>query len=172
MDQPRSVVEKLSSAMVSDDLAVHEYRSDVDYIIALGAAGQGSGWAQSALARLRLGVDAGSLKSAIKAAIQVTRKMALKRSWLLGDGEIRMVAALAIRHFLTPVCPACHGRRYERIDGAPMLSDRRCQPCSGSGIKVIADITPRVTAARIMDVLGALQAMEAVLLDDVRKKLT
>jgi len=47
--------------------------------------------------------------------------------------ERRAVATGAAYLYLVPRCPACHGRAFELQPDTPMLSDRPCKCCDGTG---------------------------------------
>lgn len=43
------------------------------------------------------------------------------------------LAAEVLCHWLDPVCPACHGLKFTRVENAPMLSAKACPTCRGLG---------------------------------------
>lgn len=43
------------------------------------------------------------------------------------------LAAAVLHHWLDPVCPACHGRKFASVKGTAALSARACPSCHGSG---------------------------------------
>ena len=55
--------------------------------------------------------------------------------WILDQGisDSSRRAAEILSWWLHNICPACEGRKKERIPGTPSLSHRDCQVCKGSG---------------------------------------
>lgn len=45
------------------------------------------------------------------------------------------VASAAIAWWLNRVCPVCHGRKWDTIQGTPALSSIECPACHGTGEK-------------------------------------
>jgi len=43
------------------------------------------------------------------------------------------VAAGALMWWLDPICPVCHGQRWEVIPGTPSLGGTKCKACHGTG---------------------------------------
>jgi hypothetical protein len=44
-------------------------------------------------------------------------------------------AMIALIWWLDPICPTCHGRKFETIKDTPVLSGRLCPECKGSGLR-------------------------------------
>jgi hypothetical protein len=44
-------------------------------------------------------------------------------------------AMTALIWWLDPICPTCHGRKFETIKDTPVLSGRLCPECKGSGLR-------------------------------------
>lgn len=156
-----SVLERLSSAMLSSDLRVDpDHRTDVDYIIAAGLAGGTS-------ARLYLANSRTQLRRAIDTVATLTARLDMRRSWRLTDDEIRAVARLALLHHIEPACPVCHGRGYELQLGTPMLSDRVCKSCRGTGRRPIQ----RKLQSNIVQVIAALEQIDSVTESAIKRLL-
>lgn len=47
--------------------------------------------------------------------------------------EVTLLLQTAVAVWLTPVCPVCEGRKFEVMRDAPVLTDRPCKACGGSG---------------------------------------
>jgi hypothetical protein len=62
--------------------------------------------------------------------------------WLNVHEVPEEVFGAMLLHWLHPVCPKCHGRKFQLIQNTPSLSNRPCPPlsaggCGGSGIREI-----------------------------------
>ena len=55
----------------------------------------------------------------------------LARQRGMGSPEVLAVAVLC--HWLDPVCPSCHGLKFQLVKGAPALSAKVCPVCRGLG---------------------------------------
>lgn len=96
----------------------------------------------------------GKLKTLAYAQTQINR-WALEREIPEYPGQV----AAAILWWLAPICPACHGRRWEPIAGTPKLSNRQCQTCNGNGQRSIPNgITGRQIVAFFDDCVNVAHA--------------
>ena len=161
IDELRTTEEAYASATHSSDLRVEaDRRGDADVLIA-------AGWSMSriggALLRLHSEYDSvahprlvtasqfggdkkaahahnvhetalmlGRLKSLPSAREQVAIQ-ALK--W--GFADAQDVAAKLLQWWLSQVCPACHGTKFETVAGTGRLSAKACKACRGSGLAPI-----------------------------------
>lgn len=132
-DSHPGVLERLSSAKVSGNLKLKEVRGDLDYIIALGAVALEINPAAAAMLNLHLAHDVTSYREARASALSIAKKIGSRKRWGFGLQEMEKIAKLALHHHLCPVCPTCYGRKYEVQPGTPMLSDRTCPKCYGTG---------------------------------------
>lgn len=48
------------------------------------------------------------------------------------ESPVGLVKAV-LHHWLNPVCPACHGRKYAPVKGTAGLSGKACSSCHGTG---------------------------------------
>ena len=55
--------------------------------------------------------------------------------WNIADGQ--EVAAKLVQWWLSQVCPACNGTKYEQVAGTGRLSAKACKSCRGSGLAPI-----------------------------------
>jgi len=49
--------------------------------------------------------------------------------------EPQHVATVIVGHWLNQVCPECNGLKFEVIPDSPVLSDKQCKACHGTGLK-------------------------------------
>lgn len=54
-----------------------------------------------------------------------------------GMNEPRKVATVSIGYWLNQICPACNGLKFELIPASPVLSDRQCKVCHGTGFAAV-----------------------------------
>lgn len=128
-----TVLERLSHAVVSDDLSHRRTQSDIDWVAALGFAGihdrQGS-----ALLDLDLTLEPAAVTEAIKATMQLTRRVAEKRGWpVLHVTRLRRIASEALSHYLRPTCGCCKGRGVVGVEHLPDEVLHTCSHCKGTG---------------------------------------
>lgn len=135
MHADRTVLERLSSAMTSDDLSHKEKVCDVDYVAALGMAGAHDRHG-AAILDLDLTLSPGSGYQAFKAVVEIVRHIAQRREWSLTPIKTRRIAEGALRHYLKPACGCCKGRGLLGLDrDSPEKAERvrPCDKCGGSG---------------------------------------
>lgn len=108
----------------------------------LVAAGWSASHMGAALMRLRTeydglgmppgGNDARLLQMGLKSLLSVQEQLtAQAERWNVEHpGE---VATAAVAWWLSHICRACHGRRFQSIAGTPALSGRACNSCRGTG---------------------------------------
>lgn len=127
-----TILERLSEAVVSDDLTHRSSRCDVDWIGALGMAGihnrQGA-----ALLDLDLSLDPQAVPDALRAAMQITMRTAKKRGWAMHPLKARRVASEALSHYLRPACGCCKGRGMVGVEQLPEEIASPCSRCKGTG---------------------------------------
>ena len=166
-DQQRPTLsERIIAARQTDDLSLDmERRRDADYLMASALAAQRLGRAGQAVAQSALNGRPEGMRSAMRATRDLTVRLNAKRRWRLSAQNCERVAALALQHYVDPVCPHCHGRLYEQVPGTPHLSARPCGHCGGSGERRIQDrwhesIRDVLEALRRADGLAAAGAAE------------
>lgn len=168
-DERRGALEGLASAFVSSDLSVRMdgKRGDVDYMIALGAAGTRLRPGASAMVNLALSYDKASLTEALHYALAIARHLANKRGWKLKHKELRAVAEKALRYHAAPTCPTCEGRKFKKIENSPNLSAVHCPTCHGTGKRPF----PIRHGREIAEVCYSLDDTTRVIEAAVRKRL-
>jgi len=74
------------------------------------------------------------LMGKLKSLPDVREQLALDvvDKWRVIDS--RQLIAKVIKHWLSPACSCCQGRRWQMIPGTPMLSSRACGECHGGGV--------------------------------------
>ena len=169
MEEKRTALDGLASAFVSDDLTVRKdgKRGDVDYLIALGQAGQRLKPGASAMLNFALSHDTASLADALHYSLAIARHLANKRGWKLKHKDLMFVAERALRYHVAPACPKCEGRRFKKIDGSPALSATVCPTCHGTGKRPF----PIRHGREIAEVCYALDDTNRVIEAAVRKRL-
>lgn len=160
-----TLVERLAVAMTSGHLEMRERRCDLDFIVALGMAAQERPEI-SAILHLHLAATPEAYRQARNAAIAIVRRLDARRNWRMSSQTIMAVAGAALKHYILPVCPACAGRCFETIPGAPVLSDRICLRCHGTGLRPL----PIRHGRAIAEVVARLESIEAVAEEAVRAK--
>jgi hypothetical protein len=120
--------ERISSAQDSANLgesAIDEL-ADIDIIRACGMVGAKFPLGVS-LWRLKYSGDSREFRSSLDGLVQV-----FDRRWP-GHPEGSDTVVTVVKHWLDDVCHACHGRGYETVPGAPVLSEKQCGVCNGEG---------------------------------------
>ena len=112
----------LSEAKTADELA------DVDVIRALGmiAATNPLG---SAIWRLKYA----QVESLLPYIVGQLTKIAIEKQQAESAEEVLSSLNRVVPHWLDDLCHQCSGRGYEVVPGTPMLSDKSCKVCRGSG---------------------------------------
>jgi hypothetical protein len=164
---PVSTLEHLSSAFQSGNLSLKEPTGDLDYIIALGQTVMSVNKAASALLHLHLALDRSAYESARVAAVNIVRRMAVKRGMNLSVKEIKRIGEAALKYHICPVCPVCYGRRYQTAPGTPMLTSKTCLKCRGTGLKPYPIHRHRLLA----EAVARLETIEWVTEQAVRNKM-
>lgn len=136
MHSDKTVIERLSEAVHSDDLSHRHRVCDVDYIAALGAAGVRNRHG-TALLDLDLTLTPGAALEALKRTTEIVRRVCQQRHWPLSPMKTKQVAKEALRYYLKPACGCCKGRGMLGLDRdvPPELKERirPCDACSGTG---------------------------------------
>ncbi len=90
------------------------------------------------LFRVKYASDATSYPALLEAWREIVIGKAATRSWPADVSPAKM-ARLSLDHWLNDVCPACTGRAYEPVRGAPsVMSDVPCRICRGTGRRAVA----------------------------------
>lgn len=54
-----------------------------------------------------------------------------------GIDDARKVATVIVGYWLDQICPTCNGLKFEQIPDSPVLSDKPCKACQGTGLSAI-----------------------------------
>lgn len=157
-DRP-GALERLSVAVASTDLTFDpNHRNDLDYIAALGLATLRHSAAASPLMRLHLASSPAALKTAYRSVLALVKRMNAKKGWRLAGHSMHAVALQALSHHVNPVCPVCHGRKFELQEDAPVLSHKACKACHGTGRRPVQ----KKHRDAITQVIAALETIDSV----------
>jgi len=129
-----SVLGRLTRAEVSSDLEHHTYDCHVDV---LGAAGMAAShhYGHMSVFRIKYLNDATELDAAKRLFIMWARRSMIRRQ--ISPSSASRVGVQALTHWVDDICPVCRGVRYVVPDGTPVLSDKQCSPCNGTGKRVL-----------------------------------
>lgn len=165
MNELRTTEERISTSMVSSTL---ESRSEkmmpVDTLTAVGAAARRADPAALNVLHLHLALDAESLRALTTYAMEWVES---KRGNSMERGALHSACKTAIRLWALPTCHKCNGRKYRSIPGTPMLSNRNCPACSGSGMAKIGEKNQEL----IKIICSWLHTIESDIAYFVRKKM-
>lgn len=166
IDEPTTTLERISTAMSSDDLTLREHGCDLNVIIAMGFVGQSSGRMASALLRLAFDDDLTAVKEARTLVIKEAK--AFNARWRIAAfRDLVRVADTAIAYYLWPTCPKCEGRKYQLVPGTPHLSDRECTKCHGTGRRPL----PPMHRREVAELMTRMSDIESIAEAAVRKRL-
>ena len=159
MSERPSVLERLSTAMGSSDLSMDMiHRGDLDFIVALGIASSRHSAVAGPMMRLHLASTPAALRGAFQSVLGMVKRMNAKKNWRLNTRSLQVVALNALSHHINPICPACHGRKYELIEGAPALSATACKVCHGTGRRAVQ----KKHRDQINQVIAALETIDDI----------
>jgi hypothetical protein len=122
------LAERYARATISGNLRNDALHHTPDVLMAVALAGGFS----SQLIRLKFGNEAPSYRRVLHEWTWLVSTKAVRRTWP-DHIPVDAVAHYSLRYWLNSVCPACtsHGKVKEL--GAPVLSERDCPLCGGSG---------------------------------------
>lgn len=66
-------------------------------------------------------------------SLGAVREQLVQQALLRGMESPSLLAAAVLYHWLDPVCPVCHGRKFALASGAAALSAKACSACHGAG---------------------------------------
>lgn len=130
-----SALDLLSRAEVSSDLRHHEHDCDVDVLGAAGLAAINHP-AHTSLFRVKYMNDAEEIATAKSLFIRWARNAMANRmraGSTMNPEKASRVGVQALTAWVNDVCDRCHGVRYVIAEGAPVLTDKQCPCCSGTG---------------------------------------
>jgi hypothetical protein len=143
--------------MSTSDLTIDaDHRTDADYIVALGIASRRHSAVAGPLMRVHLAGSHTAIESAYNSVLAMVKKLSAKKNWRLHGHALKTVAMQALSHHVDPVCPKCHGRKFDLQDDAPVLSTRHCKACNGTGRRPVQkkfrdEITQVIAALEVID---------------------
>lgn len=126
-----SVAERLALASITANLGDSALRvTDSDVLKAAGMVGQHKPELALGLALVRLtqNHDTSQLRACVEPLAQRLRRQR-------GTEDALLTVARVLRYLCDDRCEACHGRKFDSIEGTPYLSDVACGACAGSGRK-------------------------------------
>lgn len=160
------ILKMVASAETSSDLAHHEHDCHVDILGAVGMAGRNE--MHMAVYRLKYLMDAESARLA-QEQFDIWAAQAIKRRKLRQDRTNNDIGKDTLMKWLGDVCGACFGVRFKKARGAPTLTDKPCQACSGTGFRRIIGEKARVQV--MLDIMGKADRAVARLRSGIYKKL-
>lgn len=169
MHSDKTVLERLSEAMTSDDLSHREKTCDIDYVGALGMAGTGDRQG-AAIMDLDLTLSAGAAYEAFKATAELVRHIGQRRGWVLTPIKTRRIAEGALRHYLKPTCGCCKGRGLLGLDRDQAGKAERVRPCDKCGGSGRAPL-PAKYQREIREVLYLMEQRRYTVGQKVRRKM-
>lgn len=128
-----NVLTRVVQAENSSDLS--EHKSHVQILRGVGLAGQ-----TEALGFVLTRALHSNRSSEIMAAVHaLSYRIAVRAPGgaLLDPDQRLRAASIALATWKHPTCTACHGLGYETERDTPMLSDRACASCRGSGKRAL-----------------------------------
>lgn len=133
------IIENYARATISSNLKDDAHHHDHEKLAAVAAAGLVDGvWPHAnMLLRVKYAGDASSYPRLTEEWRALVKTKAAMRGWPI-EVSASKVARLALNHWLTDVCPACHGRgKLLHKELTSVLSDDPCPICAGTGARPI-----------------------------------
>lgn len=124
--------EKYSRATGSSDLTCDQYHADTDSLAAAALSGDFG----NLLFRVKFANDASSYHTLQTAWRERVATKAAYRNWPAHVKPLA-VADAALEFWLTDICQPCEGRGFEKHPSAPILSDKACKSCNGTGTRIL-----------------------------------
>jgi hypothetical protein len=188
----RTISERVGSALADGGLTWGSGGHAV--VVATGMAGITQPHVDTLL-RLKYANDAKSYADALKAVVNLAALLNRRGAHRVRWAKLKSASALVLNYWLDDSCHTCNGLGFERVPGAPSLSDRVCQSCHGTGrcqvpwllrlpqvpvgarnkTRVQRILKLRAERARLMllhdQLLAVLQKSEALACADVARRL-
>ena len=162
----RESMNRLSPALVSNDLSIGRARGDADYVAALGYASRDYPIA-SPLIRMYLALDVSAVNEAKQKAVDMAKRAANRQGLRLSLRELADVGRQALEYAVNKTCPRCHGTKFELIPGTNRHGTTPCKACDGDGRKTL----PRHHRKLITEVISRIERVEATLDSIVAKRV-
>lgn len=147
------LAQRYARAVGSTDLHNDEYHSDTDVLAAVAL----SSALGATLFRVKYFNDPHSYYRILDDWRRLVARKAALRHWP-EHIDVDEVARRSLRYWLHDRCAECDGRGYYPVPGTPMLSDKACRRCGGSGREPLA--VPKVIADYVHDMVEELHDME------------
>lgn len=87
--------------------------------------------ATEAVFGLKIANQPASYSTSLEAVRGLARGLAVRHNWRIK--RPRQMAKRVLDYWLNDTCPRCTGRKFERQENTPLLADRVCSLCHGSG---------------------------------------
>lgn len=123
-----SLAERYARATRSGNLRNDELHVTPEVLMAMALSSRFGGL----LARVKYANDAASYRQLLHQWTWIVSAKAVRRNWP-EHIPVDKVAFLSLRRWIDSVCPACTGHGKVKVLGAPVLSERDCPLCQGSG---------------------------------------
>lgn len=164
-----TVLERISTARESKNLkANHDKQTDLDVLTAVAYATRHVNKSAGAIMDLHLSDTVEAGQDAIMAVYRMVVRMNLRRRWGHNlQQDLVAIARHAVRYHKDPTCPICKGRKFETMAGAPMLSDRPCGKCQGTGRRPF----PIKKGKEIRETVTAIESIEQQIESEVERRL-
>lgn len=123
-----ALAQKYVRAAESTNLRNDELHHDLEVIMAVALASTWGGL----MFRVKYQNDRASYRRLLDQWTWIVSCKAVRRQWP-NHIDIKKVAYLSLQRWLNSICPACTGRKKQSVFNTPMLSDRDCPLCQGTG---------------------------------------
>lgn len=123
-----TIAERYARATLSGNLRNDMLHVGADVLMAVAMSSNFG----ALLMRVKFAHDARIFRRVLDQWTWIVSTKALRRNWP-EHIPIDKVAFLSLRRWINSVCPACTGLKRITVLGAPVLSERDCPVCRGSG---------------------------------------
>lgn len=171
MHEAMTVHEKIASAARSSHLQHQPFTCAIDKMGALGMAGVSNNL--SSAVRLKYGNEPRFYPDALAAVGKECKRLMIRERWEGGSTEqYADMSRAALDYWLNDRCSACDGLGYEKIAGAPMLSDNACPKCKGTAKRSVPRQRNAQWTARFFMLLAKVEELEAAAGAAVMRRLS
>lgn len=131
---PRTLAERLATALATDDLLLREAACDLDKIIV-------SGWSAKSRELGAMAFWSKYLNDGQKARqfVDMVRRVAVSRMRqqrrMVRREEVHQLAEIVVAWWLHDKCPTCQGRGLLVLQDQQVVSNIECPTCRGSGVR-------------------------------------
>lgn len=147
------LAQRYAKAVGSSDLKNDEYHADTDVLAAVALSSK----LGATLFRVKYFNDPHSYRQLLDDWSRLVRHKAAQRNWP-PSVDTRDVANRSLRYWFQNTCARCDGLGYDKVPGTPMLSDKACSRCGGSGTEPL--VAPQLIIDFIKDMVEELADME------------